>query len=111
MLVLEKQKDIAVLKAMGANSNLIQKIFLGEGFLLAAVGSGSGMLFAFLICIAQIQFKLIPLEGGTFIIDYYPVKMIFSDFLLVAVTVFIVSLLAAWIPSRKAAMQFFSLKS
>ncbi len=76
-----------------------------------AVGSGSGMLFAFLICIAQIQFRLIPLEGGTFIIDYYPVKMIFSDFLLVAATVFIVSLLAAWIPSRKAAMQCFSLKS
>ena len=111
MLVLEKQKDIAVLKAMGASGNLIQKIFLGEGFLLAAVGSGIGMLIAFLICVAQIKFKLIPLEGGTFIIDYYPVKMLVSDFLLVAATVFIVSLIAAWVPSRKAAMQFFSLKS
>ena len=111
MLVLEKQKDIAVLKAMGANNGLIQSIFLGEGFLLAGVGSAIGMLLALLICLAQIHFKIIPLEGGTFIIDYYPVKLFLSDFLLVAATVFIVSLLAAWIPSRKAARQFFSLKS
>ncbi len=111
MLVLEKQKDIAVLKAMGASNGLIQSIFLGEGFLLAIAGSGSGMLLALLVCFAQIQFKLIPLEGGTFIIDYYPVKLFLSDFILVAATVFVVSLLAAWIPSRKAARQFFSLKS
>ena len=111
MLVLEKQKDIAVLKAMGASNALIQKIFLSEGFLLAAVGSGIGMLAALLICYIQIHFKIIPLEGGTFIIDYYPVKMLVSDFLLVSATVFVVSLLAAWIPSRKAATQFFSLKS
>ena len=111
MLVLEKQKDIAVLKAMGASNGLIQNIFLSEGFLLAGVGSGIGMFIAFLICLAQIQFKIIPLEGGTFIIDYYPVKMYASDFLLVAATVFVVSLIAAWLPSRKAATQFFSLKS
>ena len=111
MLVLEKQKDIAVLKAMGASKKLIQKIFLNEGFLLAGVGSSVGLLLAFLICIAQVKFKLIPLEGGTFIIDYYPVKMYGSDFLLVAATVFVVSLIAAWVPSRKAATQFFSLKS
>lgn len=111
MLVLEKQKDIAVLKAMGASGSLVQKIFLTEGFLLAGVGSGAGMLIAFLVCVVQIKFKLIPLEGGTFIIDYYPVKMLTSDFLLIAATVFIVSLLAAWVPSRKAATQFFSLRS
>ena len=111
MLVLEKQKDIAVLKAMGADTGLIQSIFLGEGFLLAAVGSAAGMLLALLVCIAQIKFHFIKLEGGTFIIDYYPVKLFLSDFLLVTATVFVVSLLAAWIPSRKAAKQFYSLKS
>ena len=111
MLVLEKQKDIAVLKAMGASESLIQQIFLSEGFVLAGVGSGIGMITALVICILQIKLKLIPLEGGTFIIDYYPVKMILPDFLLVAATVFVVSLLAAWVPSRKAATQFFSLKS
>lgn len=111
MLVLEKQKDIAVLKAMGANNSLIQNIFLSEGFVLAGVGGFSGMLIAFIICWLQLKFKFIKLEGNTFLIDYYPVKMLAQDFLLVGLTVFIVAVLAAWIPSRKAGTQFFSLKS
>jgi lipoprotein-releasing system permease protein len=111
MLVLEKQKDIAVLKAMGANNKLIQNIFLSEGFVLAGVGGFAGIILALAVCELQIHFHLIPLQGGSFIIDYYPVKMALFDFLLVSFTVFIVAVLAAWIPSRKAAAQFFSLKS
>lgn len=111
MLVLEKQKDIAVLKAMGASNNRILHIFLNEGFLLAGIGCVSGMVLAFLICMAQIKFKLVKLTGGTFIIDAYPVKMYVQDFLLVALTVSLVAVSAAWIPSRKAAAQVFSLKS
>ncbi len=111
MLVLEKQKDIAVLKAMGASDKLIQQIFLSEGFLLAGIGCSIGMAVAFThLLFYKSEFKIIPLEGGTFIIDYYPVRMILPDFLLVAATVFVVALLAAWVPSRKAATQFFSFK-
>ncbi|MCE3281419.1 MAG: lipoprotein releasing system transrane protein LolC [Chitinophagaceae bacterium] len=111
MLVLEKQKDIAVLKAMGADREYIQSIFLSEGFVLACVGGISGILIAAAICYIQMEYKVIKLTGGTFIIDYYPVKMIPSDFVLVAATVFFVSMLAAWVPSRKAAGQDISLKS
>lgn len=111
MLVLEKQKDISVLKAMGANANYIQRIFLNEGFVLAAVGGGSGIVIAVGICLLQIKYKLVKLSGGSFIIDYYPVKMIATDFALVITTIIIISMLAAWIPSRKASMQHFSLKS
>ncbi len=111
MLVLEKQKDIAVLKALGASNRLIRNIFLSEGFVLAGVGGGLGMLIAFLICRLQISFHLIKLEGGSFLIDYYPVKMVIGDFLLVTLTVFVVAVLAAWIPARKASSQLFSLKS
>lgn len=111
MLVLEKQKDIAVLKAMGANDGYIQRIFLNEGFLLAAFGGGSGIILAILICILQLKYKLLKLEGGSFIIDYYPVKMVPSDFVLVACTIVFISALAAWIPSKKAGRQQFSLKS
>lgn len=111
MLVLEKQKDIAVLKAMGAHDTRIQNIFLNEGLLLALIGGVSGMLLAFIICTLQLQFHLIKLGGNTFIIDFYPVQMHIQDFLLVAFTVFTVALLAAWLPSRKAAAQLFSLKS
>jgi lipoprotein-releasing system permease protein len=111
MLVLEKQKDIAVLKAMGADDSRIQQIFLSEGLVLAAVGGISGMVIAFLVCTLQLKFHLIPLEGNTFIINYYPVKISPPDFFLVGITVVTVALLASWIPSRKAATQLYSLKS
>jgi lipoprotein-releasing system permease protein len=111
MLVLEKQKDIAVMQAMGANTNRIKGIFLTEGLLLAGVGGISGMLIAAFICWIQLKFELIKLGGNTFIIDYYPVKMVIGDFILVGGTVFIIALLAAYIPSRKASLQEFSLKS
>ena len=111
MLVLEKQKDIAVLKAMGASNRLIQQIFLSEGLLLAGIGGTSGLLLATMVCWVQIKFKLIKLGGSSFIIDYYPVKMAPADFLLVGGTVVLIALIAAIIPSRKASMQLFSLKS
>ncbi|NCI51578.1 ABC transporter permease [Sediminibacterium roseum] len=111
MIVLEKQKDIAVLKAMGANDQLVQRIFLSEGLLLAAIGGGAGILLATVVCWIQLQFKPIKLGGDTFIIDYYPVKMVATDYLLVIGTVALIAFLASWIPSRKASAQFFSLKS
>jgi lipoprotein-releasing system permease protein len=111
MLVLEKQKDISVLHALGANRKFIQKIFLGEGMLLAFIGTVGGMLLALIIVVLQVKFHLIPLQGGSFLIDYFPVKLRLMDFVLVTVTVFVIALLAAWIPSRKAAQQEFSLRS
>jgi lipoprotein-releasing system permease protein len=111
MLVLEKQKDITVLKALGASDGLIQKIFLTEGFLLAAVGGGAGMILALIICYIQIKFHLVSLGGGTFIIDYYPVKLALGDFVLVIATVFVIALLAAWFPAFKAGKEKLSLRS
>jgi lipoprotein-releasing system permease protein len=111
MLVLEKQKDIGVLHALGGNKNFIQRIFLTEGMLLAVIGGSIGILLAFLIAQLQIHFHLIPLQGGSFLIDYYPVKLRLNDFLLVGATVFIIAILAAWLPARKAAGQQFSLRS
>jgi lipoprotein-releasing system permease protein len=111
MLVLEKEKDISVLHALGANRNFIQKIFLSEGLLLALIGGGAGMLLAFFIAWAQVNFKLIPIQGGSFLIDYFPVKLRLFDFMLVGATVFVIAFIAAWIPSRKAALQEFSLRS
>jgi len=69
------------------------------------------MLLAFLIAWLQIKFHLIPLQGGSFLIDYYPVKLRGIDFLLVGATVFIIAMIASWLPSRKAANQNFSLRS
>lgn len=111
MLVLEKQKDIQVLKAVGANNNLVQKIFLTEGCLLGGIGVVSGLLLGLLLCWAQVQFKLVPIQGGTFLIDHYPVKIALSDLALITATVLLVALLASWFPSRKAARQAVELRS
>ncbi|RYY61234.1 MAG: ABC transporter permease [Chitinophagaceae bacterium] len=111
MLVMEKQKDIGILRALGSDSRFIQKIFLSEGILLALIGTAAGMIIAFIICVLQINFHLIPLEGGSFLIDYFPVKMRIADFALVAATVFVIALIASWIPARKAAMHEFTLRS
>lgn len=110
MLVLEKQKDIAVLQAMGASQKRIQAIFLTEGLLLAGVGAVLGMLLATLICWIQILFKPIKLAGDTFIVKAYPVKLLPADYLLVLVTVTAIGFIAAWIPSRKASRQELGLK-
>jgi len=110
MLVLEKQKDIQILQSMGATRGWIQKVFLTEGIVLAAIGAGIGITLAVVLCFLQLQFKLIPLEGTSFIIDYYPVKLVFADFIIVAATVFIIAITASWLPSKRAAAQPFELR-
>ncbi|HLZ87506.1 MAG TPA: ABC transporter permease [Puia sp.] len=111
MLVWEKQKDIHVLKALGADDGRIQRIFLSEGLLLALMGGVGGIVLAAIVCLLQIRYKLIPLQGGSFLIDYYPVKLVATDFLLVLGTIGIIALLASWLPARKAASQPIALKS
>ena len=111
MLIFEKQKDIQVLKAMGADNSLIQKIFISEGLLLALLGAAGGIVLSLIIGWAQVRYGLIAIQGGTFLIDYYPVAMVPSDFLLVGVTVIIVAFVASWVPSRRAALQPIELKS
>lgn len=110
MLVWEKQKDIHVLKALGASDGLVQKIFLSEGLLLALMGGIGGILLAVITCLLQIRYHLVPLQGGSFLIDYYPVKLVGMDFVLVLSTIIIVGILASWLPARKAARQPIELK-
>ena len=111
MLVLEKRKDISVLQSMGADISLIKKIFLSEGILLAVVGAGTGIILALIIAFLQIKFHLIKLVGNSFLIDYFPVKLVFTDFILVAFTAMIIAFAASWFPAKKASQQMFNLKA
>lgn len=110
MLVLEKEQDIQILKAMGAGNSFVQKIFLSEGLLLSFIGSIIGVCLGTLFCFLQVTFKLIPLEGS-FVIDYYPVKIFATDLLLIMLVVFVIGLIASWLPSLKAARQQVSLRA
>jgi len=110
MLVLEKRKDISVLQSMGADEKSILRIFLSEGLLLGGIGTVAGIILATVICLLQLKFKLIKLAGGSFLLDYFPVKLIVTDFLLVAVTAMVIAIFASWFPSRKASLQEFELR-
>jgi len=111
MLVLEKQRDITLLQAIGASAAVIRNIFISAGLFIAGLGAGIGMLLAYLILLLQLQFKLVKLQGGSFLIDYYPVRLLATDFLLVSTTLIAIALLASWIPAVKASKQAMQLKS
>ena len=110
MLVLEKRKDISILRSMGTTKTGIRKIFLAEGLLLGIIGAAMGIVFALLICLLQIKFHIIKISGGSFLIDYFPVKLIGTDFLMVALTAISIAFLASWFPAGKAAAQKIELK-
>ncbi len=111
MLVLEKKKDIGILKSMGASNRYIEKIFLTEGLLLGLIGVSLGCVLGIGICALQYYFHIIKLQGGSFLVDYYPVKMEFLDIILILSTVLGITFVAGYFPAQKAAKQVLLLKS
>lgn len=107
MMVLEKQKDIHVLHAMGANAGTIQKIFLSLSIVMSMTGALIGGLFASILIFLQSKFHFIQLQGASFVIDYYPVKALWTDYLAVCGLVIIIAIIAGWIPARKAGARVF----
>jgi len=101
LLVLEKQKDIAILRAMGAGNRSIKTVFIIEGILWSLVGGIIGLALGLLFCTGQKYFHWIRLQGD-FIIDAYPVSMQPTDMIVVFLTVAVVGILASWYPSLKA---------
>ena len=101
MVVMDKKKDISILKSMGASDKLVRNIFLNEGILLTLVGMGAGFALALFLYFLQKQFGIVPSPG--FIVDAYPIQIRFLDFVWTAIIVFIVGLIASIGPSLKAA--------
>ena len=102
MIVLEKKKDIAILKAMGATDKMIRNIFLNEGFLLVAMGMIIGFVVAFVLYFVQKAYGIVPIPPG-FVVDAYPISIRWFDFFMVAITVVIIGLIASWPPALRAA--------
>lgn len=111
MLVMEKRRDIQVLKAMGATNSMIQRIFLSEGLLLSLLGAGGGIAISILLYYIQVTYKIVPLQGATFLIDYYPIQLRWEDFTLVTGIVIAIAVIASWAPSRKAASSAVELRN
>jgi lipoprotein-releasing system permease protein len=105
MLVIEKKQDIATLRALGADKNTIQNIFLIEGLLISFLGAFIGLALGTIFCLLQIHIGLIKMPGSSFMVQYYPVKMQLEDFVLIAFIIITISIIMAWLPARRAVQQ------
>jgi len=113
MLVLEKAKDISILKAMGGSATLIQRIYLLNGMLASTIGAGAGLLLGYAVCLLQMKFHFLKLSNGgdsSFVIDYYPVVLKWTDPLVTIAIIVSVSLFASYFPARKAGESLMSFK-
>lgn len=107
MLIIDKKEDLFILRSMGADSKLIRKIFLFEGWLISFFGAVIGSLLGIFVCWLQIQFEIVTLPGaGSFIISAYPVKIILSDILLILGIVLGIGFIASWYPVRFISHRF-----
>ena len=103
MLAIDKQKDISILAAQGADPGMIKKIFLWEGGLVALSGASVGLVAGVLISYIQQEFGIISMGMQTAIMEAYPVKVEWVDVLATAGCVLLITFLASFQPARLAA--------
>lgn len=109
MLMIEKKSDVRTLRNMGADNQLISRIFLFEGWMISVFGALIGIVIGMIVCILQRQWGILKLgqTTGDFIIDAYPVNVQFFDIFMVFVTVCVMGFLAAWYPVHYLGKKWF----
>lgn len=99
MLIIDKKADIETLRNLGANNQLIRRIFLFEGWMISGVGALTGIVLGTIICVLQENFGLLKMGTG-YVVEAYPVVTDYTDLLLVLATVLFMGFLAAYYPVR-----------
>jgi lipoprotein-releasing system permease protein len=102
MMVMEKTRDIAILKTMGATEKSIGKIFVLKGVIIGAVGTGIGVLFGFILCKLLEKYKFIELPGDVYYITTLPVHLEILDIVVIAAAAIVICFLATLYPARQA---------
>ncbi|SMO89248.1 ABC transporter permease [Gracilimonas mengyeensis] len=103
MMVLERTRDIGILKTMGSKSKTIRRVFMLEGLFVAGVGLSIGIAISLLFYFLQTNYQIIPLSQENYYMSYAPVEPHALDFLIVSLVTFLLCALASWIPARVAA--------
>ncbi len=103
MVVMEKTREIGILKSMGATTRSIRKVFMFEGLAIGIGGTLVGSLLGYSVCWAQLEYKFFSLPSDVYFIDFLPVLMEWQDFLFVALAAIGLSFLATLYPAVKAA--------
>ncbi len=102
MIVLEKTKEIGILKSMGATSWSIKKIFVFNGLSVGTLGIFIGNIIGYTLCWAQEKFKIVSLPADIYIISAVPVDVRLMDFVLISTAALIICLMASVYPAFKA---------
>jgi lipoprotein-releasing system permease protein len=102
MIIIDKTRQIGILKSLGLSKQKINQIFLIKGFIIGFAGSLIGSSFAFLIAFIQNNYKLIQVPEDIYFMDFIPLDVNFSNILIVSITVSIVCMLASLWPSLRA---------
>lgn len=100
MLILDKKEDLSVYKALGMSQKNIVTIFKTEGNLITFFGALAGLIIGTGICFLQEKYGFIKLGDGSYIINAYPVKLIFSDIALIIATVLVIGYTASYFPVK-----------
>ncbi|MDR2301659.1 MAG: FtsX-like permease family protein [Deltaproteobacteria bacterium] len=103
MMVTEKTKDIAILKAMGATSGQVRRIFTIQGLIVGSVGTLGGLIFGILICVLLQRYEFISLPPGIYLMSTLPVEMRPLQIVAITLVSLLISYLATLYPSRQAA--------
>tara|TARA_R100001143_G_scaffold63515_2_gene71215 strand:- start:4850 stop:6076 length:1227 start_codon:yes stop_codon:yes gene_type:complete len=103
MMVLERVKDIGILKTIGAKNKVIRRIFLLEGLFVAITGLLIGIAISLLFYWLQVNYGIIPLSEENYYMSTAPVEPHFLDFIVVSVVTIVLCTLASWLPARIAA--------
>ena len=103
MLMIDKRKDTEILKSMGADNRLIQRIFMNEGLLISVAGGIIGLLLGIILVLLQQQFGFVKFgTGGNYVVEAYPVLLKLKDVLLIFATILVVGCTSAFLTVRHA---------
>jgi lipoprotein-releasing system permease protein len=102
LLVMEKSRDIAILRTMGATSRSIRRIFIFQGLVIGCVGTVAGAMLGLVVCVVFDHYHLVQLPGDVYQITYLPFKVLPLDFLIVVVSAVAVCFLSTIYPSWQA---------
>jgi lipoprotein-releasing system permease protein len=104
MLIIDKRNDVVTLRNLGADDQLISRVFLFEGYMITFLGALIGVGLGLLLCFIQQEFGLISLgsgsSAGAFVVDAYPVSVYATDVILVLITVLVTGFLSVFFPVR-----------
>jgi lipoprotein-releasing system permease protein len=103
MSVIEKKRDIGILRSMGAVEKSVLRIFMFEGIFIGAVGTLAGIILGYLVCYIHLKYNIYPLDPTQYKIDALPLEIRLSDFFYISGASMLLSILASLFPARRAA--------